>query len=338
MDIELETRGEMTRRHGAGIERSGGLAPIGGKRRATRASARWKTGTSTAPAFDGPLPEAYEETLLVLLPVDPYLVHLYWEVSSDAAGFVQFLVEEGALRPQALLRFHDVTALPPGGVRPEGSFDVEVDIRSRNWYVHLLDPERTYIVDLGFRGADGRFHRIVRSNRAETPRAWPCGEAGAQSIRVREIGGVARADPVAATPVAPGPDRLPEPVATRPREEPSARPHAREDRMEERTKRAEPTHPVRPIRPVRAIRKEPEVPQRPAGNAQPVDASRDLRSRLEAAYRSRRTLLPTGKGDPFRRPSERKQEESVRKDLTMRCERLFVSGLPSSPHADSENT
>jgi hypothetical protein len=92
-----------------------------------------------------------------------------------------------------------------GGVRAAGSFDVEVELGSRNWYVHLLSPEKAYIVDLGFRGTDGRFHRIARSNRVETPRAWPCGEAGEQSMHVIEVDGVLCMDFVAK--LTPAPDR-----------------------------------------------------------------------------------------------------------------------------------
>jgi hypothetical protein len=147
------------------------------------------------PRLNGDLPAGYGETRIVLLPVDPYLVHAYWEVAPGETKYVRALIQEGALRPQALLRFHDVTALPVGGVGAEGSFDVEIAIESRNWYVRLLSPERAYVVDLGFRGRDGRFHRIARSNRADTPRAWPCAQAGEQRMRVVEIGGVVHAEP-----------------------------------------------------------------------------------------------------------------------------------------------
>ena len=144
-----------------------GRAPIGASGRTGRADPGEKVAESRPPSFNGTLPAGYGKTRIVLLPVDPYLVHVYWEVSGSGTGFVKALVEAGALRPQAILRFHDVTAMPVGGVRAEGSFDVEVGIESRNWYVRLLSPEKSYVVDLGFRGRDGSFHRIARSNRGK---------------------------------------------------------------------------------------------------------------------------------------------------------------------------
>ncbi len=186
----------MTRQGDRGLRRLTGRAPIGESGRTGRPGPGEKVVEPPAPSFNGTLPAGYGETRIVLLPIDPYLVHLYWEVSGSGTAFVKALVEVGALRSQAILRFHDVTAMPVGGVRAEGSFDVEVDIESRNWYVRLLSPEKSYVVDLGFRGRDGSFHRIARSNRGETPRAWPCAEAGQQRMRVVEVDGIVHADPV----------------------------------------------------------------------------------------------------------------------------------------------
>jgi hypothetical protein len=135
---------------------------------------------------NGNLPDGYGETRVVLIPVDPYLVHVYWELSGSDTRWVKRLLADESSRFKAVLRFHDVTALPVGGFHAAGSFDVEIRIESCNWYVRLLSPERSYIVDLGLRGRGGRFHRIALSNRAGTPRAWPCEEAGEDLMRVEE--------------------------------------------------------------------------------------------------------------------------------------------------------
>jgi hypothetical protein len=95
------------------------------------------------------------DTQLVLMAVDPYLVYAYWSVPSSAID----------PQAQATLRFHDIADL--------SSFDVDVDLQSRNWYVHLWSPEKRYFVDLGFRREDGGFIALARSNVVETPPAWP---------------------------------------------------------------------------------------------------------------------------------------------------------------------
>jgi len=324
--------------------------------RAGRAGLGEKVAKPPAPHFNGTLPAGYGKTRIVLLSVDPYLVHVYWEVSDSGTAFVKALVEAGALRPQAILRFHDVTAMPVGGVRAEGSFDVEVDIESRNWYVRLLSPEKSYVVDLGFRGRDGSFHRIARSNRGETPRAWPCAEKGQQRMRVVEVDGVVHADPVEEAEVEqesagesevsgqhpgieiPQEDRRAvvgvggAPVVTR---------------ASERTHETGPVHRLTELpreQGLRATRTQSGAEMgerlRPMGamerrthvltNPRPIDASEEFRVKMEAIYRRRRESFPPAqKGAGGERPPKAEQA-SARVDLSLLCEGLFVSGLPSS--------
>ena len=168
--------------------------PSAGQGERERPSVRETIDAHRPPMVDGALPEGYGETRIVLLPVDPYLVHVYWEVSEVDLRRAKSLFRDGSSTPQAVLRFHDVTAPPLGGLHAAGSFDVGVRIEANNWYVRLLSPERAYIVDLGLRGGDGRFCRIARSNRAGTPRAWPSQEAGGPLMRVVAFEGALRAD------------------------------------------------------------------------------------------------------------------------------------------------
>jgi hypothetical protein len=356
----------MNRQDGKRLRRSTGRAPVGGRGRTVRAGPDEKVAEPLAPHLDGTLPAGYGETRIVLLPVDPYLVHVYWEVSLSGKRFVRALVEAGALRPQAVLRFHDVTAMPAGGVRAEGSFDVAVDMESRNWYVRLLSPEKAYVVDLGFRAADGRFHRVARSNRGETPRAWPCAEAGEQRMRVVEVDGSLHADPVEEPEFAPGFEALSEvsgvsevkghkprveipqeekravagvaggPAVTveagrahetgsflRPSESHGIQEELRAARKEGGADRAER---IRPIGVVQAGK--PPAPSNP----RPVHGREDFRPKpkVEAVHEPREGLPPEEKGAGRREPPEREEQGPVETDLSLFCDRLFVSGVSSS--------
>ncbi len=129
--------------------------------RAVRAVAAAKSGRRFSAGETG-LPEPRGEPRVVLMVVNPYLVHAYWDC------------DPAAPRPQggrAVLRFHDAT-----GDLPPAHFDVDVDLRTRSWYLHLWSPARSYYADLGWAAEDGGFLRIARSNRVETPRAWPVAE------------------------------------------------------------------------------------------------------------------------------------------------------------------
>ena len=124
--------------------------------------AKYHSPAPVPPADEGELPDSYPQPRVTVMVVDPYLVYAYWNVDPTR------------LPPQAMgaaLRFHDVS-------EPSSShgFDVDVDFRTRNWYVHLWSPAKSYYAELGVKTADGGFTSLARSNKFQTPRAWPMAE------------------------------------------------------------------------------------------------------------------------------------------------------------------
>lgn len=113
------------------------------------------------------------ETRVVLLPVDPYLVHVYWEVNSQEIDRARYLPGDTHESSQALLRFYDVTNVFFNGTNANSTFDMKIDLESKNWYVRLLVPDKSYIVELGLENTDGSFFSLAQSNTVHTPRAWP---------------------------------------------------------------------------------------------------------------------------------------------------------------------
>lgn len=124
-------------------------------------------------AFEtGELPDLGEDNRLVLMAVDPYLVYVYWNITSRRIEAAQALFEKDELEGH-VLRFHDTTGIDFDGVNSRGSFDVKIHLDAGKWYVRLWSPERRYCADIGLRGKDGRLVALVRSNLVETPAAWP---------------------------------------------------------------------------------------------------------------------------------------------------------------------
>jgi hypothetical protein len=114
-------------------------------------------------ATDGEeLPGSYGHPKVTLMVVDPYLVYAYWDVD---------LSKLPPAPKSAMLRFYDASE---PGLTP--SFDVDVDLRAPNWYVHLWSPGRSYYAHLGVKTAQGEFITLAKSNRVQTPRAWPVAE------------------------------------------------------------------------------------------------------------------------------------------------------------------
>jgi hypothetical protein len=110
-----------------------------------------------SPADDGDLLDWSARPGVTLLAVDPYLLHVYWDFD---------LAELPPDTTAAVLRFYD------GAIH----FDVDVDLRTRNWYVSLWSPAKTYYADLGAIATAGKFIPLLRSNTIQTSRAWPAAE------------------------------------------------------------------------------------------------------------------------------------------------------------------
>jgi hypothetical protein len=110
---------------------------------------------------------------VVLLPVDPYTVHVYWELDPDWQKQAEQAFGKGFLYSRPILRFYDLTQVVLNGKKSHPYFDIPVDLAKRNCYVHLWSPQKTYVVDLGWKTEQGRFFCAGRSNTAHTPSARP---------------------------------------------------------------------------------------------------------------------------------------------------------------------
>ncbi len=135
----------------------------------------------------GSLPSMYEETRVVLTPIDPHLVNVRWDLNPRETEIVRRRSLSGKRSSLPVLRFFE-TAPGLGDARESRDhFDIEIDLRAGNWYVPLWQGGKTYFVEIGFRSASGAFHPLARSNTAEIPPEAPS-ERAAES-RLVVIGG-----------------------------------------------------------------------------------------------------------------------------------------------------
>ncbi|MBI3610185.1 MAG: DUF4912 domain-containing protein [Nitrospirae bacterium] len=111
------------------------------------------------------LPWSYGETELVLMPVDPFLIHAYWDFSPEDWETIQ------RHRRPVVLRVYDVTMIEFDGANAHHYFDLPVTLETQNWYVRLWSAEKSLCADLGWWLPDGSFQTLVRSNVIQTPRA-----------------------------------------------------------------------------------------------------------------------------------------------------------------------
>ena len=116
------------------------------------------------------LPERYGGSFIVLLARDPWWLHSFWEVSPDRLGEAAAHFGDRWERTRSVLRVYDVTAVDFSGANAHASFDIDLTGNASSWYIHVGNPNRSWIVDIGRVSAENDFFVLARSNVAATPR------------------------------------------------------------------------------------------------------------------------------------------------------------------------
>lgn len=143
-----------------------------------------------AAEVDKAFPSSFDQTELVVLPIDPFHAHAFWNVCiEDLEGARSHLGEEGA-SARLILRFFDITYIDFDGSNAHSSFDLEVHGLQNCWYFDFWKSEKTYLVDLGLLGGDGSFGPIVRSNVFHLPRHSPSPDYGRTALVLDDHGEV----------------------------------------------------------------------------------------------------------------------------------------------------
>jgi hypothetical protein len=116
------------------------------------------------------LPKSYGDTKIVLLPRDPSWAYTYWEIADSTKTDLRnkhgdTLFSSG----QLTLRVYDITDVVFTGKNAHNFFDITVTEYSENWYINMPEVNRSWIVDLGIKLANGEFIVIARSNAINMP-------------------------------------------------------------------------------------------------------------------------------------------------------------------------
>lgn len=116
-------------------------------------------------------PQPFHETRVVLMVVDPYHVHAYWNVRLDDLDATRRQIGPDGSHAPIVLRFYDITFVDLSRQGPHRSFDILVHGLQNNWYVHLWQDFKSYVADIGLRKPDGALVALARSNVVHTPRS-----------------------------------------------------------------------------------------------------------------------------------------------------------------------
>lgn len=112
------------------------------------------------------LPQSYGSDRLVLFPVNPHLVFVYWDLSSETYSKL-------SSHNEVVLRLYDVTYIEFNGTNAHRIFEAGVHLATtRNYYFHVPSANADYLAELGFK-VEGKFFPVLRSNVIRTPSDSP---------------------------------------------------------------------------------------------------------------------------------------------------------------------
>lgn len=116
----------------------------------------------------GDLPGGYGESRIVLMPRDPQWSYTYWDIPNEHK---EELRRQGG--QQLALRIYDVSDIDLNYQVPHSVQEYPCDELAREWYLPIPVSDRDYIVEIGYRCADGRWLVLARSAPVHVPPTYP---------------------------------------------------------------------------------------------------------------------------------------------------------------------
>ncbi len=116
----------------------------------------------------GDLPGGYGENRIVLMPRDPQWAYAYWDIPHESK---ENLRSQGG--QQLALRLYDVTDIDFNHQSPHNVQEYLCDELAREWYLPIPVSDRDYVIDIGYRCADGRWLVLARSAPVRIPPVYP---------------------------------------------------------------------------------------------------------------------------------------------------------------------
>ncbi len=116
----------------------------------------------------GELPGGYGDSRIVLMPRDPQWAYTYWDVPNEHK---EELRSQGG--QQLAIRLYDVTDVNLDNQAPHNVQEYLCDELAREWYLPIPVSDRDYVVDIGYRCADGRWLVLARSAPVRVPPVYP---------------------------------------------------------------------------------------------------------------------------------------------------------------------
>ncbi|OQA56071.1 MAG: hypothetical protein BWY42_01188 [Candidatus Omnitrophica bacterium ADurb.Bin277] len=112
------------------------------------------------------LPDNYGDNQIYLLVRDPHWIYSYWEIQKAHQEATLKKIGGSWDGVVSILRVFDTT---DGGGNPP-YFDIVLRNNVKAWYINV-QPNHSYVVEIGLLHKDGRYVCLARSNEVRTPRS-----------------------------------------------------------------------------------------------------------------------------------------------------------------------
>jgi hypothetical protein len=117
------------------------------------------------------LDHEFQKDRIIVLARDSYWLHAYWELSRTTLARAQAALGQEWHGAQPILRLMDVTSEDTTTGTERQVRDIPIHGGVNNWYIDVLEPPRSFRIDIGYLSRRGRFYVLARSNIVSTPKA-----------------------------------------------------------------------------------------------------------------------------------------------------------------------
>jgi uncharacterized protein len=117
------------------------------------------------------LDHACQKDRIIVLTRDSYWLHAYWELSRTTLARAQAALGQDWHTARPILRVMDVSSEDTTSATERHVRDISIHGGVSNWYIDVLEPPRSYRIDIGYLSRRGKFYVLARSNVVTTPKA-----------------------------------------------------------------------------------------------------------------------------------------------------------------------
>jgi uncharacterized protein len=147
------------------------------RKKAVRTASAARSPSTAAPAVKRLAPSAQtldhacHKDRIVVLTRDSYWLHAYWELSRATLSRARAALGQEWHEARPILRVMDVSSEDTTSSAERHIRDVLIHGGVNNWYIDVVEPPRSYRIDIGYISRRGKFYVLARSNVVTTPRA-----------------------------------------------------------------------------------------------------------------------------------------------------------------------